>query len=219
MSHWNSAKYVWNACVERHKKHQPWLTCKDLTHMRATLTNTEGKHWLRESSVIVQQQAIRDFRQAKSKSRNFKSAKTSLPSMNYTRNAFSLKDDPVTGKRVLILAGGARIPVVWSRELPSVPSSARVYRDSLGHWYASFVVEIDKQVELSPEALWEQYGNQGIIEKDRFFSYYEGRETGVGILVKQVFRCEQPRSLSDIGVKTPPQNFQYLSEEALQALA
>lgn len=79
--------------------------------------------------------------------------------------------------------------------------------------------EIDKQVELSPEALWEQYGNQGIIEKDRFFSYYEGRETAVGILVKQVFRCEQPRSLSDIGVKTPPQNFQYLSEEALQVLA
>ena len=79
--------------------------------------------------------------------------------------------------------------------------------------------EIDKQVELSPEALWEQCGDQGIIEKDRFFSYYEGRETGVGILVKQVFRCEQPRSLSDIGVKTPPQNFQYLSEEALQVLA
>ena len=148
MSHWNSAKYVWNACVERHKKHQPWLTCKDLTHMRATLTNTEGEHWLRESSAVVQQQAIRDFRQAKSKSRNFKSAKTSLPSMNYVQNAFSLKDDPATGKPVLVLAGGARIPVAWSRELPSTPSSARVYRDSLGHWYASFVVEIDKPEPL-----------------------------------------------------------------------
>lgn len=28
-----------------------------------------------------------------------------------------------------------------SRELPSDPSSVRVYRDSLGHWYASFVVK------------------------------------------------------------------------------
>lgn len=55
MSHWNSARYVWNACVERYKKHQPWLTGKDLTHMRATLTNTEGEHWLRESSRVVQQ--------------------------------------------------------------------------------------------------------------------------------------------------------------------
>lgn len=53
MSHWNSARYVWNACVERHKKHQPWLTSKDLTHMRATLTNDKGEHWLRESSAVV----------------------------------------------------------------------------------------------------------------------------------------------------------------------
>ena len=35
------------------------------------------------------------------------------------------------------------VPVVWSRELPSEPRSVRVYRDSLGHWYASFVVTRD----------------------------------------------------------------------------
>lgn len=30
----------------------------------------------------------------------------------------------------------------WSaRELPSEPSSVRIYRDALGHWYASFLVE------------------------------------------------------------------------------
>lgn len=146
--HWNGARYVWNACVERYKKRQPWLTDKDLTHMRATLTNDKGEYWLRESSSVVQQQAIRDFRQAKSKNRKFKSFKSSLPSMNYTLRGFSLKDDPTTGKRVLALAGGARIPVVWSRELPSPPTSVRVYRDSLGHWYASFVVEVDKPEPL-----------------------------------------------------------------------
>ena len=86
-------------------------------------------------------------------------------------------------------------------------------RKALGYF------EIDKQVELHPEALWEQYGNRGLIEKEAFFSYYEGRATGVGILVKRVFRCEQSRSLSDIGVATPPQSFQYLSEDALQVLA
>jgi putative transposase len=32
------------------------------------------------------------------------------------------------------------LTVVWSRELPKPPSSVRVYRDSVGHWYASFVV-------------------------------------------------------------------------------
>ncbi|MCT9011921.1 transposase, partial [Streptomyces rhizosphaerihabitans] len=38
------------------------------------------------------------------------------------------------------LAGGIVLTVVWSRDLPAEPSSVRVYRDSLGHWYASFVV-------------------------------------------------------------------------------
>ncbi|MCY9785814.1 hypothetical protein KIK06_18150 [Nocardiopsis sp. EMB25] len=35
---------------------------------------------------------------------------------------------------------GIVLTVVWSRPLPDQPSSVRVYRDSLGHWYASFVV-------------------------------------------------------------------------------
>ena len=79
--------------------------------------------------------------------------------------------------------------------------------------------EIDKQVELSPSALWERYGDQGVIEKDLFFSYYEGRKSATGLLVKRVFRWEQPRALRDIDVKTAPQSFQYLSKEALQVVA
>src|SRR5699024_9856523 len=38
---------------------------------------------------------------------------------------------------------------MWSRDLPAPPSSVRVYRDPVGHWYASFVVPA--QVEPSPE--------------------------------------------------------------------
>ncbi|WP_443048887.1 RNA-guided endonuclease InsQ/TnpB family protein [Streptomyces sp. NBC_00328] len=56
------------------------------------------------------------------------------PTLNYTRRGFRLKD----GR--LHLAGGTVLTVVWSRDLPAEPSSVRVYRDSLGHWYASFVV-------------------------------------------------------------------------------
>ncbi|MER5388835.1 transposase [Saccharopolyspora sp. NPDC002686] len=56
------------------------------------------------------------------------------PSLNYTRRGFRLND----GR--LHLAGGIAVTVVWSRDLPSEPSSVRVYRDSIGHWYASFVV-------------------------------------------------------------------------------
>jgi putative transposase len=48
-----------------------------------------------------------------------------------------------------VLAGGVSIPVIWSRDLPSAPSSVRVCRDSLGHWYASFVVT--REVQPAPE--------------------------------------------------------------------
>jgi putative transposase len=56
--------------------------------------------------------------------------------MEYTRRGFRLKDG------CLHLAGGITVTVVWSRSLPSDPSSVRVFRDVLGHWYASFVVRV-----------------------------------------------------------------------------
>src|SRR5947208_3381391 len=64
-------------------------------------------------------------------------------SLNYTLRGFRLKDG------MLHLAGGTAVTVVWSRQLPAAPSSVRVYRDSLGHWYASFVVATHA-VPLSP---------------------------------------------------------------------
>jgi putative transposase len=43
------------------------------------------------------------------------------------------------------------IPVAWSLELPSVPTSVRVYQDCLEHWFASFVVRrgVDPVTEVS----------------------------------------------------------------------
>ncbi|MGI5426592.1 RNA-guided endonuclease InsQ/TnpB family protein [Streptomyces sp. CA-179760] len=67
-----------------------------------------------------------------------------LPTLNYTQRGFRLRD----GR--LHLAGGVVVSVVWSRELPAEPSSGRVYQDSLGHWYGSFVVPA--QVRPLPSA-------------------------------------------------------------------
>jgi putative transposase len=63
-----------------------------------------------------------------------KKRKTSLPSLEYTRNGFSIRDQR------LVLPKGFTVPAVWHRGLPSEPTSVRVYQDCLGHWYASFVV-------------------------------------------------------------------------------
>ncbi|MDQ1006176.1 putative transposase [Streptomyces sp. V4I23] len=115
----------------------------------------QGMPWLREGASVPQQQIIRDF--AKSRAKALKDIKAQLPmrqrarmprikrkreaapSLNYTQRGFRIKD----GR--LHLAGGIVLTVVWSRDLPSPPTSVRVYRDSLGHWYASFVVATEAE--------------------------------------------------------------------------
>lgn len=133
---------------------------KFVTYLRATTTDPEtGEKWLSTGSSEAQKNTMRDFSAARAKalkdisSRStptgkkrgmprFKKRDRALPSMNFTRGKFSLKPDS-DGKLQLVLPRGTRIPVVWSRELPSAPSSVRVSRDSLGDWYASFVVEVE----------------------------------------------------------------------------
>src|ERR1700755_3491520 len=56
----------------------------------------------------------------------FKKRDSALPTMNYPRQGFTLRDGQLT------VAGGIGLRVVWSRPLPSAPSSVRVYRDALG---------------------------------------------------------------------------------------
>jgi putative transposase len=148
---WARCRWVWNECCARSKKAYaedekcgPARLDKMLTEARA------ANAWLRDGSSVPQQQTIRDF--AKSRAKALKDIKTRLPqqqragmprykkkhsadpSLNYTQRGFRIKD----GR--LHLAGGTSLGVVWSRDLPKPPSSVRVYRDSLGHWYASFVV-------------------------------------------------------------------------------
>ncbi len=127
---WDRCRWIWNQCVQA-KRSRYWMNDKDLTTARAKLD------WLASGSQNAQQQAIRVFRSTKA--RNLKAAKKTRPSLQYTRNGFRIKDSR------LRLAGGISVPVVWSRELPSEPSSVRVFQDSLGHWYASFVVRVDDE--------------------------------------------------------------------------
>lgn len=137
---------------------------KFLTHLRTTTMDPAGLKWLAEGSSVAQQQTVRDFCASRAKALadigarkplhqragmpRFRSRNTSLPTLNYTARGFSLKPDPVTSVMRLVLPGKVSIPVVWSRGLPAHPSSVRVYQDSIGHWYASFVTES----ELEPAA-------------------------------------------------------------------
>ncbi|WP_068159307.1 RNA-guided endonuclease InsQ/TnpB family protein [Rhodococcus phenolicus] len=136
---WHRCRFLWNEAV-----HQTETGAKPtFAKLSKLLTETRARSsWLRDGSQVAQQQMLRTYAQAldvsftvKGRGRpRFKARKKTLPSLEYTRRGFRIR-----GGR-LVLPKGVSIPVVWSRALPSDPSSVRITRDSVGHWYASFVV-------------------------------------------------------------------------------
>ncbi|EFL16540.1 RNA-guided endonuclease TnpB family protein [Streptomyces sp. C] len=169
MAEWDRCRWIWNESCAKSKQTHLWnkerpegtnkRTCgpaqldKMLTEARKT------NAWLRDGSSVPQQQVIRDFGKSRIKAQKdikdrlperqragmpkWKKKREALPSLSYTQRGFRLKD----GR--LHLAGGIALTVVWSRHLPAKPSSVRVYQDSIGHWYCSFVVPAE--VEPLPE--------------------------------------------------------------------
>jgi putative transposase len=147
---WHRCRFLWNEAVHQYKTgHKPTLIklSRLLTEARARTA------WLRAGSQVAQQQMLRTYAAALNDSHRiigrgkprFKARGKTRPSLEYTTRGFSIR----AGR--LRLPGEVLIPVVWSRELPSEPSSVRVYQDSLGHWYASFVVR--RKREPAPKAL------------------------------------------------------------------
>lgn len=157
LADWGRCRWIWNECVAKsrqihgHNRAHPdaKATCGPAQLDRMLTEARAMTPWLRDGASVPQHQTIRDF--AKARAKALKDIKGKLPvrqraglprykkkheaalTLNYTARGFRLKD----GR--LYLAGGIVLTVVWSRELPSAPSSVRVYRDSLGRWHASFV--------------------------------------------------------------------------------
>ncbi|MBW6434948.1 transposase [Actinoplanes hulinensis] len=142
LDEWGRCRWLWNEAVHQQRAGRK-PTAGKLSNM---LTEARGRNaWLRSGSQVAQQQTLRTYATALDHSFTVKGRgrpkkkrlKDALPSLGYTTRGFSIKD----GR--LCLPGKVIVPVVWSRELPSDPTSVRVYRDNLGHWYASFVVRRD----------------------------------------------------------------------------
>uniref|UniRef100_UPI003F497202 RNA-guided endonuclease InsQ/TnpB family protein n=1 Tax=Streptomyces chartreusis TaxID=1969 RepID=UPI003F497202 len=154
---WDRVRWVWNECVAKsravHAHNRATgerATCGPV-QLAAMLTAARARtQWLREGACVPQQQVIRDFGRSRAKALKdmkagvpmrqragmpkYKKKREALPTLEYTKRGFRLKD----GR--LHLAGGIVVRPVWSRELPKPPSSVRVFRDAVGHWWASFVV-------------------------------------------------------------------------------
>ncbi|WP_285561365.1 RNA-guided endonuclease InsQ/TnpB family protein [Actinoplanes regularis] len=150
LEEWGRCRWLWNEAVHQQQTGRRPTFGK----LSKLLTKARGRNaWLRAGSQVAQQQTLRTYGTAMDHSFTVKGRgrpkkkrlKGSLPSLEYTTRGFQVKN----GR--LRLPGRVTIPVVWSRQLPSDPTSVRVYRDNLGHWYASFVVRRDTIATPEPD--------------------------------------------------------------------
>jgi putative transposase len=128
---------------------------KELSKRLTELKKTEEKQWLGEVSSIPLQQSLRDLEQAysnffksckvqrkgkKVKPPKFKKRK-SKQSARFMDNGFKLYPN----SDCIYIAKIGDIKVIWSRELPAVPSSVTLIKNSADRYFVSFVVEFNPQ--------------------------------------------------------------------------
>ena len=123
--------------------------CKQLTQAKQTIE----REWLNDVSIVALQQSLKNLATAY---KNFfdsvqgkrKGQKVNPPKFKkrhnrqvatLTQRGFSIK-----GNKVYIAKIG-NIKPIWSRELPSTPSSVTVIKDIANRYFVSFVVEISPQ--------------------------------------------------------------------------
>ena len=150
--HCGHARYVWNLAVEQHAHWHPGRAsapgyleqCQQLTAARAACP------WLAAGSQTVQQQALRDFTQARAAFFD-----PNNPARRPTwRKAGRDEGFRITGRRgrqwdvrrVSGQTGQVWIPKAgwvrfrWSRPVPPVAKSYRVTMDRAGRWHIAFAV-------------------------------------------------------------------------------
>jgi putative transposase len=158
-----SCRSVWNdalrlraerfkAGIKYSKEERGLLQKQCLTDAKAT-----DKPWLAEVNSHAIQQSLRDLHQAisnhlSSLSGRRKGPKVKGPRLKKKRGAQSARF--VTGgfscnERTIRLSKIGLVPIVWSRDLPSHPSSCTVIKDSAGRYFASFVCEVEPKPMLS----------------------------------------------------------------------
>ncbi|MDV2999969.1 MAG: IS200/IS605 family transposase ISTel2 [Chroococcopsis gigantea SAG 12.99] len=144
---WNDAlSYCEQLTLESGKKPKYTELSKRLTQLK----KIEEKRWLTEVSSIPLQQSLRDLEAAYSNF--FKSCKgqrkgkkirpprfkkrSAKQSARFTDNGFQIGQHNVTLPKI------GKLKIVWTRELPSIPSSVTVIKDAADRYFLSFVVEI-----------------------------------------------------------------------------
>ena len=115
---------------------------------------TEARQWLSEVSSVVLQQSLRDLQQAWSNyfsslkgERKGQSVGKPKPKKKHGKQAIRFASNAfLVHSESVYLAKIRHVKVVFSRPLPSKPSSVTIIKDATGRYFASFVVEVPEKI-------------------------------------------------------------------------
>jgi len=65
-------------------------------------------------------------------------------------------------------------------------------------------------IKKSPTNLWKMTNHSAGISKDRFYEYFDGRDTAYAYEIGAVRRYKTHKTLNDFGISFPPQSFIYI---------
>lgn len=146
-------RVVWNDALALCKKSEKKPKSAELQKIVITQAKkTEERAWLDNVSCVPLQQSVADleiafknfFDSCKGKRKGSKTGypkfkkRTSSQSARLTRRGFSMKNNGD-----VYLAKIGIVNPIWSRNLPSEPSSVTVIKDCANRYFLSFVVEIE----------------------------------------------------------------------------
>jgi putative transposase len=156
-------RVVWNDALALCRNSEKLPTNGDLQKIVLTeAKKTDERLWLAGVSAVPLQQSVADlgvayknyFDSLKGKRKGKKVGKPRFKkkqgrqSARFNNNAFTIKGESISLAKI-----GDLIPI-WSRELPSAPSSVTVIKDAANRYFLSFVVEVEPvQVDAKNQSI------------------------------------------------------------------
>ena len=70
---------------------------------------------------------------------------------------------------------------------------------------------IEKIIQETPSELWKKTKNYSGITEDYFKKYFQNKEKGYAIQIREFRQYERPLELKELGVRVAPQSFMYIN--------
>ncbi|ABW10989.1 DNA (cytosine-5-)-methyltransferase [Parafrankia sp. EAN1pec] len=145
--HCGHARFVWNLAVEQQSWYRPWRgRAPGYAEQNRQLTEARSASpWLAAGSVVVQQQALRDFATAMGNFFRGSHRRPTFRRRGHHEGFRIVAVKPGDVRRVNRRWARVRVPKVgwvrfrWSRAVPGA-RSYRVTRDRAGRWHVAFAV-------------------------------------------------------------------------------